>query len=307
MEISALQAFVAVAEAGSFSRAADQLLLTQPAISKRVAALEADVRAALFDRIARTVHLTEAGRALLPHARRVLAEVDASRQAVADLEGTVAGHLRIGTSHHVGLHRLPPILRTYNARYPQVEMDLHFMDSEQACFAVERGELELAVVTLPQAPSAQLTTEALWPDPLDIVAGPDHALAAQAHVTRADLAAWPAILPAPTTITRRIIAEALAPAGHHLRVALETNYLETIKTMVSVGLGWSALPRTMSDGDLITLPAPDLGLERRLGLVTRVGRSLGNAARAFAEAARLQACADEQRRGHSSRGIEAGD
>ena len=292
MELAALQAFVAVAESGSFSRAADALFLTQPAVSKRIAALEEDVRGRLFDRMARSVHLTEAGEALLPHARRVLAEVEASRQAVADLGGTVAGRLRIGTSHHVGLHRLPPILRAYTARFPDVELDLHFMDSEQACFAVERGELELAVVTLPEMPPDTLSVEVLWPDPLDFFAAPGHPLADRERVEAPDLAAWPAILPAPTTFTRRIVAEALRPWGLNLRVALETNYLETIKMMVSVGLGWSALPRTMNHGELVALATPDFRLERRLGLVTRVGRTPGNAAEAFVDTARDQARAD---------------
>lgn len=292
MDLTALRAFVAVAEAGSFSRAADDLFLTQPAISKRIAALEDDLRARLFDRLPRSVELTEAGNALLPRARRVLAELEASRQAVADLAGTVGGRLSIGTSHHVGLHRLPPILRRYTARYPEVALDLHFMDSEQACFAVERGELELAVVTLPTAPAESLATETLWPDPLDLVAGPDHPLTTSPPAEPAELAAWPAILPAPTTFTRRIVAEALRPHGVRLRLAIETNYLETIKMMVSVGLGWSALPRTMIDGELSPIALSGPHLERRLGLVSRLGRTPGNAAAAFADAAREQAQAD---------------
>ncbi|MEF8833550.1 MAG: LysR family transcriptional regulator [Halofilum sp. (in: g-proteobacteria)] len=292
MELTALQAFVAVAEAGSFSRAADTLFLTQPAISKRIAALEDDLRARLFDRMARSVELTEAGRALLPHARRVLAELEASRQVVADLSGTVGGRLRIGTSHHVGLHRLPPILRRYTGRYPDVELDLHFMDSEQACQAVDRGELELAVVTLPESPPETLAVETLWRDPLDFVAAPEHPLARHTWIEVADLAQWPAILPATTTFTRRIVAAALRPSGSQLRIALETNYLETIKMMVSVGLGWSALPRTMNHGELTVLPLEGVRLQRRLGLVARVGRTPANAAGAFVEVARAQARSD---------------
>lgn len=301
MELTALQAFVAIAEAGSFSRAADALFLTQPAISKRIAALEDDLRARLFDRMPRSVELTEAGRALLPHARRVLGELETSRQAVADLSGTVGGRLRIGTSHHVGLHRLPPVLRRYTSRYPDVELDLHFMDSEQACQAVDRGELELAVVTLPESPPETLALETLWPDPLDFVAAPDHPLTRRARIDVADLAQWPAILPAATTFTRRIVAAALRPSGTQLRIALETNYLETIKMMVSVGLGWSALPRTMNRGELGVLPLDGVRLERRLGLVSRVGRTPANAAGAFVEVARGQARSD------SADDIAAGD
>jgi len=292
MEMSALQAFVAVAEQGSFSRAADALFLTQPAISKRVAALEEELRTPLFDRMGRSVRLTEAGETLLPHARRVLAELEASRQAVADLRGRVGGRLRVGTSHHIGLHRLPPILRTYTAAYPGVELDLHFMDSEQACLAVDRGELELAVVTLPQHAAETLDVERLWRDPLDFVVGAEHPLAAQPRLVPGDLAAHAAILPAPSTFTRRVVAAALRPWGIQLRVAMETNYLETIKMMVEVGLGWSALPRTMNAGELVTLSVTDVQLERQLGLVRRLGRSLGNAAGAFVDIARDHAGED---------------
>lgn len=286
MDLSALQAFVAVAETGSFSRAGERLFLTQPAVSKRVAALESELGARLLDRLARSVHPTEAGEALLPHAYRVLSELESSRQAIADLAGTVAGRLRIGTSHHVGLHHLPPILRDYSTRYPAVELDLHFMDSEQACTAVDNGQVELALVTLPAVASASLETETLWPDPLDFVTAPGHPLAQSPTVQPEELAAWPAILPAPTTFTRRIVAEALRPREIQPRVALETNYLETIKMMVTVGLGWSALPRTMNTGDLAVLELPGVQLERRLGLIRRVGRTPGNAATAFAQTAR---------------------
>lgn len=289
MDFTALQTFVAVADGGSFSRAADALFLTQPAVSKRISALEEELGARLFDRMGRSVRLTESGEALLVHARRVLAELEASRQAVADLQGQIGGRLRIGTSHHIGLHRLPPVLRSFTGRYPDVQLDLHFMDSEQACFAVERGDLELAVVTLPESPPETVETELIWPDPLSFVAAPDHPLALAGAIGPAALAEHGAILPAPTTFTRRIVNEALRPHGTRLSVTLETNYLETIKMMVSVGLGWSALPRSMALPELTELQIDGLRLSRRLGLVRRVGRTLGNAARAFSEVTREHA------------------
>lgn len=289
MEIASLQTFIAVAEGGSFSRAADALFLTQPAVSKRISALEEELNARLFDRMGRSVQLTEAGAALLTHARRVLAELEASRQAVADLQGAVGGRLRIATSHHVGLHRLPPVLRAFSSQYPDVELDLHFMDSEQACFAVERGDLELAVVTLPESPPDTLSTETVWPDPLALVAAADHPLAQHERPSATTLTEYGAILPAPSTFTRRLLNDALRPYGIRLRVTLETNYLETIKMMVSVGLGWSALPRTLALPDLVEVAVHGISVQRRLGLVGRVGRTLSNAARAFTEVTRAHA------------------
>lgn len=282
MDIDTLQAFAAVADHGSFSRAAEQLHLTQPAVSKRVAALEHELAARLFDRIGRNVVLTEAGRALLPGARRILGEIGELRQVVDNLAVEVRGRLSLATSHHIGLHRLPPVLRAYTARYPQVELDLHFMDSEAACAAVEHGELELAVVTLPAAPSPQLAVVQVWPDPLVLVAGRDHPLAArQRALTPGELVAHPAILPAVGTYTRDIILGALGPLAADLHVALETNYMETIKMMVSIGLGWSALPRTLLGPELAVLALPGLHIQRRLGTVQHRERTLSNAAAAL--------------------------
>src|SRR5690625_1031991 len=108
LDTQSLQAFLAVAESDSFSRAAEQLHLTQPAVSKRIATLETQIGARLFDRIGRRVTLTEAGQILLPRARQILIMVDDSRRALTNLEGQIAGSLTLATSHHVGLHRLPP-------------------------------------------------------------------------------------------------------------------------------------------------------------------------------------------------------
>jgi DNA-binding transcriptional LysR family regulator len=283
MDIANLRAFVEVAEARSFSAAAAQLHLTQPAISKRIAALEEGFNARLFDRIGRAVDLTEAGRALLPRARRILAELDDSHRALSDLSGAVGGTLRLGTSHHVGLHRLPPTLRAFAARYSEVTLDLHFMDSEAACHAVETGDLELAIVTLPPEARASLELQPVWDDPLVVVCAPDHPLAHRRRVQIADLAAHPAILPASSTYTRQIAERLFRDLGVELRSSLSTNYLETIKMLVSVGLGWSLLPQTMVDRQLHTLTVRGVQLRRTLGIVRHRERTLSNAAQAMME------------------------
>ena len=283
MDTANLRAFVEIAETGSFSIAAQHLHLTQPAISKRIAALEQTFGARLFDRIGRRVNLTEAGQALLPRARRILAELDDSRRALSNLSGHVGGTLRLGTSHHIGLHRLPPGLRAFVSRYPEVELDLHFMDSEAACHAVETGHLELAIVTLPLEARPNLEVIPIWDDPLAVVCGPEHPLAQQRRVQLADLADYPAILPASSTYTRQIAEQAFSELGLTLRSSLSTNYLETIKMLVSVGLGWSLLPQTMVDAQLRALPVHGLKLQRTLGAVHHRERTLSNAARVMIE------------------------
>lgn len=281
MDIASLHAFVTIVDSGSFSLAAERLHLTQPAVSKRVATLEETLQVHLFDRLGRTARLTEAGTVLLPRARRILAEVDDSRRALRNLSGIVTGTLTLATSHHIGLHRLPPVLRTFTAQYPQVRLDMRFMDSEVACAMMLRGEAELAIVTLPPTVEPPLEMLPLWTDPLVLVAARNHPLARRPVVTPQQLAEHSAILPSEATFTRRIFEEALSRLGVSLAVAFATNYLETIKMMVAVGLGWSVLPRTMLDGELVELPVAELRLERTLGVVRHTGHTLSNAARAL--------------------------
>ncbi len=281
MDIASLQAFITVADTASFSQAAQRLFLTQPAVSKRVAQLEQELDSRLFDRIGRTITLTEAGRALLPSARRILAEVDNSKRVLHNLAGEVSGPLTIGTSHHIGLHRLPGILRRYSEQYPQVRLDLHFMDSEAACQSVLKGELELGIVTLPLEPLPMLQTYPVWDDPLLFVIGKEHPLATQISLTLPELAKHPAILPAPGTYTRQVLENALRPYHLSLNIGLSTNYLETIKMMVTIGLGWSLLPQTMLNEELKVIEIEELELRRQLGLVHHVERTLSNAARAM--------------------------
>ncbi len=281
MDIAALQAFLAVAETGSFSRAAERIFLTQPAVSKRIATLEGQLGARLFDRIGKQVRLTPAGTALYERARRLLRELDDAKRSIADLSGTIAGELRLATSHHIGLHRLPEPLRRFHARYPQVRLDLRFMDSEQACNEVARGEIELAIVTLPPKLVAPLQAVTVWDDPLDIVVARHHPLARAGAVQFKDLAGYPAILPGPGTYTREIILKGLGPWRDKIEVGMATNYLEVLKMLASIGLGWSALPRTMIDDSLAVVQIGRMNLQRELGIVTHAARTLSNAARAM--------------------------
>ena len=132
MDTLALESFVAVADEGSFSRAAERLFVTQPAVSKRISGLEEDLGVALFDRLGRQLSLTEAGSTLLVSARRILSDIADSRDAIHSLGDQVAGRLRLATSHHIGIHRLPPVLKAFTQRYPNVALDLLFLDSELA-------------------------------------------------------------------------------------------------------------------------------------------------------------------------------
>ncbi|MEH6388635.1 MULTISPECIES: LysR family transcriptional regulator [Pseudomonas] len=281
MDTANLSAFLAVAASGSFSRAAESLHLTQPAISKRIAALETQLGARLFDRIGRHITLTEAGRVLKPRAEDILGVLGDTQRALSNLSSTVQGRLSLATSHHIGLHRLPPVLRQYTKRYPEVALDIHFLDSEVAHDRVMHGEVELAVITLAPRVESPIIAENIWNDVLEFVVAPDHPLAIERHITLEQLASYPAVFPGLNTFTHRIVSQAFERHGITPQISMSTNYLETIKMMVSIGLAWSVLPRTMLDEQVRSLTVPDTHLVRQLGCIWHSGKTMSNAGRAM--------------------------
>jgi DNA-binding transcriptional LysR family regulator len=285
LDLASLQAFVEVARLGSFSTAAESLYLSQPAISKRIAALEDELNTLLFDRVGRKIALTATGTALLPRARKLLNDAVDLKRMATELSGQVAGPLTMATSHHIGLHRLPVVLRDFTRDHPDVSLDIRFMDSEVACRAVQSGELQMAVVTLPPHGDApNLRTMPVWSDPLVFMVAPKHPLSQRPDAVLLDLACYPAVLPSPTTYTRRILEDTMHAAGVALRVSMSTNYLETLKMLVATGLGWSLLPETMLDASVLALPFRDRRLVRTLGVVVHRHRTLSNAEQAMLDA-----------------------
>lgn len=277
MDIANLTAFIAVAETNSFSQAAERLYLTQPAVSKRISSLEQTLNTKLFDRIGRTIQLTEAGKALLPHAYHILTELNDASRKLSNLEKEVAGRLTIATSHHIGLHRLPPILRAFTKSYPQVNLDIHFLDSEKAYEEILQGRVELAIITLANHTPQPLKAIPIWTDYLDFVCSPDNPLSQYQQVTLATLTQYPAIFPGLGTFTHDIIENCFLEAKLAPQVTMSTNYMETIKMLVSIGFAWSVLPRTMLDNSLIKLDVNNITLSRQLGYLFHTERTLSKA------------------------------
>ncbi|MBE9568814.1 MAG: LysR family transcriptional regulator [Proteobacteria bacterium] len=282
MDIHNIRAFLMVAETGSFSRAADKLFITQPAISKRISTMEFSLDCQLFDRLGKNVQLTQAGAALVPSYQRILAELNESERIISALRTDVSGHLRFGTSHHIGLHRLPPVLRDYTRQHPKVELDIQFMDSEQAAALILKGEIEIALITLPDTIDKPFTTIPVWSDPMQCVVANDHPLAKQKTVTRKQLAEHGVLIQSHSTHTRDIIDRALK-LDSNIKIIMESNYLETIKAMIQNGLGWGVLPESMIDKSLHRLKIRDVKMERHLGVLLHASRTLSNSAAALLE------------------------
>lgn len=277
MNHSELETFVAVAELQSTSAAAEQLHVSQPAVTRRIQSLESALDASLFDRIGKRLHLNHAGKIFLPQAESILRMWMNSQRQLKDLADTVAGSLQLATSHHIGLHRLAPVLAKFCDSYPDVQLNIDFEDSEVTHELVREGKIDLAVATLDPKGSQTLNVTPIWHDPLIFVGKQPR------RTNLAELAETPCVLPGVSTYTGRIVLDRFRQAGIKLNPMMSTNYLETIHMLVGVGIGWSVLPATMR-GDLHELAVDDDGggeMFRQLGAITHPARKLSNAAEAF--------------------------
>lgn len=281
MDTQQLQAFVTVARLGSFSKAAEQLFLTQPAISKRIDKLEQLLNVRLFDRIGRQISLTDAGNLLLPRAQQILITLDDTSRQLHNLSGEVTGSLRIATSHHISLHRLPPYLRQFQQQFPQVDLDIQFAESEIIYQGLIEGFWEVGIITLSPDPHPQLEQQRIWRDDMCFVSAPDHPLAQANKVSLHQLSEYPALLSKPETFTRELLNQRFEEAAVPLFAGSSTNNLDTLRMLVSTGMGWSLLPSTLLDATIQQLAIQTPPITRNLGCAWHRQRSLSNGAQQF--------------------------
>ncbi|MBR7888566.1 LysR family transcriptional regulator [Marinomonas sp. A79] len=283
IDIAELLTFIKVAETASFSQAATQLFVTQPAISKRISALESNLGVRLFDRIGRQVQLTEAGMRLLPKARKMADDLQDIQRSMSLQMHDVSGELKLSTSHHVGLHRLPKSLKCFQENFPSAHLEIEFSQSEEAYQDVLKGRAELGIITLSNKENPLIESLAIWSDPLTCVVSQDHPLTMTYQVSLEELAQHACVLPNKNTFTRQIAEQVFGKQGLKPQVRMNTNNLETLAMLVSIGWGWSLLPSTLVDEKLVVLNIADLNVERKLGVIYHKQRTLSRAALAFIE------------------------
>ena len=276
MNLAAFEAFVKVMETGSISLAADHLFITQPAVTKRIHSLEDYFGVKLFESAGRGVQATHAAHSLLPKVKGWLNELGDIHHTLSHEQDQVQGKLKIGTSHHLGLHHLPHHLKEYVQQFPNVKLDVHFVDSEQAHEQVLAGDLELAFLTLPPEGDDRLSYVTIWNDPLVFVATPFHPLADKQNLQLEDLIQYPSLLPAAQTYTSQITLAEFEKQGLKPKITMSNNPLESIRMLVSIGLGWSVLPKTLVSDDLKQLDIK-LEMNRQLGMVWHPGRTQSKA------------------------------
>lgn len=291
MELRQLEAFVAVVAHGSFTRAASVLHLTQPAVTRQMAALESELKTRLFDRLGRTVRLTASGEALLRYAVSIVRLTREASEAVADIEAGEAGRLTVGASSTLATYVLPPLLRQFRERHPRIEIAIHTGVSAQVREMVRSGSADVGLVTgsaPASVPDDALVTSVLADYETCVVVLPAHPLAnSRSSVSAAALAGTPLILMEVGTNLRTYVDRLLSAAGVEEQVTMELDNVEAIKRMIEAGLGVSVLPQVavraeVEAGRLSALTLTDLPrAHRRIALVHRRDKYLSAALRAF--------------------------
>ena len=242
MEIRQLKAFMAIADARTFTAAAQRIHYTQAALSMQIKQLEREVGVPLFTRMPRRVVLTEAGERLMARAQHILREHDAALAELAELAGAKHGRLRLGSaSGMVSADSLPAILKKLRRAHPHAEVSVTSGTSEELVKRILAGETDAAFVSLP-VQARNVETELLSQDQLVAIASPRHTLASQRVVSAFALAGEKLILGERGGNTRRLIDEFFAEAGLKPTVAMELSRQAAIKNMVAADMGVGIVP-----------------------------------------------------------------
>lgn len=283
VEIHQLRYFVAVAERRHFTQAAADLAVAQPSVSKQIRKLEGELGAPLFQRARGAIALTQAGEALLPWAKRVLADVDGARLEVRDLAGLARGRLSVGATPSLTTVVLPAVLARFHTEHPGIELVLHEAGSRVLLGRLERGDVELALVILP-VQEESFATMPLFREELVLAVPRDHRFARRRSVRVADLRDVPLVMFREGYDLRSVTIAACQQAGFEPTFALEGGEMDGVLRMTAAGLGVAVVPSSVieRDGPLVAIRLADPPFERTVGLAHRRDWTLSPAAVRFA-------------------------
>lgn len=292
MDLSQLETFLAVAEERSFSRAAQRLHRTQPAVSQVIRKLESSIGETLFDRAARDGSLTAAGELLRDYALRLLALRREASSALDELKSLERGHLQLAANEYTCLYLLP-VVNAFRREYPQIHVNVHRMLASRIPDELNLRTFEVGVVSFRPDP-AQFRTIAVYGDSLALIASPDHPLARTDRVSMADLGREDFIAHNVTSPLRRRVIETFQRFRTPLNMRVELPTIEAIKRFVAMGNGIALVPhltvaRELENGDLVCVKVDELEFKRILRLVHRRQTTLSYAAQAFLRAVRALA------------------
>lgn len=290
MNLRQLEVFLSVVEQGSFSAAAQESMLTQSTVSQHIAGLEADLGVRVLERGRSGIRVTEAGKILLEHARRVVAEVRATEEALQRHRGIESPTLRIGASTVPGAYLVPPILAVLCDRFPRLETILVQGGSSETADRIASQEVEAGVVGS-RFEERGFTYAPVGRDRISLIAPREHPWAARGSVRPNDLYEAPFVMREPGSGTWKTAADALAKIGvdaGRFSSRARVGGSETVKAAVLASVGIAFLSeivarRELDRGDLVVLPVEGLSITRTFYLARRAGRELSRGAAAFWE------------------------
>ncbi len=280
-----LRAFTVLARTGSFTRTAQEMHLTQSAISHAMKALEGEMGCRLLDRVGKTVVLTQAGEQLLPRAEKILAEMAAARSELSHLGKWGSSRIRIGASATACQYVLPSVLREFQQIHPRCAISIEPGDTPEAIESLRAHRIDLAVNLEPRREES-LEFRPLFTDELVFMVGAQHAWALAGRVERADIARQNYILYDKRSYTSEMIAAYFREDDIVLQTSIDLGNMEAIKELVKLGVGisilapWSA-KKELKDGSLVALPLGRRKLKRRWGVLHWRGRRLSLAEETF--------------------------
>ncbi|MGW0822876.1 LysR family transcriptional regulator [Streptomyces sp. NPDC002845] len=274
MQFQQLQYFVAVAETRHFTRAAELVHVAQPSLSQQIRALERELGADLFQRARGNITLTDAGEALLPLARRILADADTARHEVQELAQLRSGRIRLGATPSLCTGLLPDVLRAYHDRYPGIRLLVEEGGSHDLVRLLARGALDLALVVLPlPTPSPALTTVEVLREDLVVVSSPESPAPGHGRTVRiADLESERLVMFRHGYDLRELTVAACRAEGFEPDFAVEGGEMDAVLGFVRAGLGVAVVPRmvaTRSGRGLRVTPLARPGLNRTIALAHR--------------------------------------
>jgi LysR family transcriptional regulator, low CO2-responsive transcriptional regulator len=291
MDLAQLEIFLCIADEKSFSRAAEKMLRTQPALSIAIKRLEEDLGETLFDRSSKSGTLTEAGRILYSYAQKMINLRDEAREAISELRGMFRGRLTIGANESTSFYVLPALLLEYRKRYPQIKIEVFRNISEKIPLEVVERNLDFGFLSYdPMNPALQ--SFEIHRDELVLVVPPKHRLAGREQVTVKELGEEQFVAHNVKTPSRSRLFELFAQNRTPLNICIELATLETIKDFVTRNVGIAILPRLAVEGEivsgkLIEVPVKGMKIEKVLRLIYRRESSLSHAAKSFLELVKI--------------------
>ncbi|MGW0520730.1 LysR family transcriptional regulator [Crossiella sp. NPDC003009] len=285
MNLQQLAYFLAVARTRHFTQAAEAVNVAQPSLSKQIKVLEDELGAPLFSRARGNIALTPAGEALLPLARRILADVDTARLEVQELVGLRRGRVRLGATPSMCVSLVAEVLRRFRDRYPGIRLQVQESGSQDLVRDLTRGELDLALVIVPgSGAEPALTTTPILREPL-VVASPAGAKPPTrwTHLKIEELAARELVMFRPGYDLREATLAACRRAGVEPRFAVEGGEMDAVLRFVETGLGLALVPSLVlaNRPGLRSTPLAPPGIPRTIALAHRTDVALTNAAAAF--------------------------